>query len=213
MVHNPLSPESRAEAMAYVRLMPAPGDSYLKTALNHFGIVELPAGAVLNIGGGFSGRLEKDFLALNPGGFMISIDPYLGSLYNLETVISGEGWPYEDTLTPHDTVQRIKAIGQELPFCDNAFDVVMSHAALPVYLPESDEQYVAFFSEVLRVLKPAGRAYMAPMTERVRDTSDNILALLGLSKTVDYSVGVCGYGNEYTPHHKEPWYSLSLYKH
>lgn len=182
MIHNRLSPESRAEAMDYVQFMPAPGDSYLKTALHHFGIDELPPGRVLNIGGGFSGILEKDFLALNPTGFMISIDPYLGEHYDLKTVKSGEKWPHQQAFAIPDTVQRIKALGQELPFRDGAFDVVISHAALPVYLPESDEQYVAFFSEVLRVLKPAGRAYMAPMTERVRDTSDNILALLGLSK-------------------------------
>lgn len=57
----------------------------------------------------------------------------------------------------------VAAIAQMLPFADNSFDMVVSHRAVPLYLPNSDTQYRAVFSEALRVLKRNGVAVFAPL--------------------------------------------------
>jgi ubiquinone/menaquinone biosynthesis C-methylase UbiE len=56
----------------------------------------------------------------------------------------------------------VKGLFTKLPFEDASFDVVVSSAAMPLYLTK-EEQVREAFREVVRVLKSGGRAFIAPI--------------------------------------------------
>lgn len=58
---------------------------------------------------------------------------------------------------------RIEGMFTELPFKDESFDLVVSSAAMPLYLTKPDQIYMAF-KEVIRVLKEGGKARLGPIT-------------------------------------------------
>ena len=55
----------------------------------------------------------------------------------------------------------LAGLGQELPFADGSFDMVVSYSAIPFYLPIED--YSAVLDEIYRVLKPNGTAHLMPI--------------------------------------------------
>jgi SAM-dependent methyltransferase len=89
-----------------------------------------------------------------------------------------EALAYGQALMPH--IRFIRASGENLPFPDQAFDVVISRVALPyMNLP-------AAFGEISRVLKPGGQVWFTlhPPSLVIRDLA-RAVARLNL-KTVSY---------------------------
>ena len=63
---------------------------------------------------------------------------------------------------PPDEPKYVIGDAKKMPFHDGSFDVVISHAAPPT-LPVSDEsELTAVVSEIRRILKPGGQAYIFP---------------------------------------------------
>ena len=52
---------------------------------------------------------------------------------------------------------------QYLPYKSNVFDSVLSVWAVPAHLPSDKKDYIESFKEIVRVLKPGGRAFLAPI--------------------------------------------------
>ncbi len=66
--------------------------------------------------------------------------------------------------------RSVAGLAQELPFKSNVFDSVLSSWAIPYHLDDYEEnrdEFEASFREIARVLKPGGKAYLAPVTERL----------------------------------------------
>ncbi len=62
---------------------------------------------------------------------------------------------------------NVAAIAQEIPFADNSFDMVVSFACVPQYIPVDD--YSKVLHEMLRVTKQGGSIHLAPV-----NTSDEL---------------------------------------
>ena len=62
--------------------------------------------------------------------------------------------------------RSVGGLAQELPFKSNVFDSVLSSWAIPYHLEKNKKDYEASFREIARVLKPGGKAYLAPIYER-----------------------------------------------
>ncbi|MCX6730161.1 MAG: class I SAM-dependent methyltransferase, partial [Candidatus Portnoybacteria bacterium] len=54
-------------------------------------------------------------------------------------------------------------LAQELPYKDNIFDSVLSVGAIPIHLPRTERDHVQSFAEIIRVLKPGGKAFLSPI--------------------------------------------------
>lgn len=63
----------------------------------------------------------------------------------------------------------VAGIAQQLPFKDGAFDYEFSAGAVPLYLPRDKEEYKKMFEEVLRTLKPGGKAIFGPIFQQQMD--------------------------------------------
>lgn len=61
------------------------------------------------------------------------------------------------------TGKSVAGIVQELPFGDSVFDAEVSLFAFPFHLPKSETELKRGFQEILRTLKPGGRAYIYPI--------------------------------------------------
>lgn len=61
--------------------------------------------------------------------------------------------------TPN-SLSAIAGIAQELPFKSGVFDVITSVIAIPDYLPANIREIRNAFSEMIRVLKPGGQAFL-----------------------------------------------------
>ena len=59
----------------------------------------------------------------------------------------------------------VAGLAQELPFKSDTFDSVVSSWAIPMYLENTKKEYEDSFREIARVLKPGGKAYLAPIYE------------------------------------------------
>ena len=57
--------------------------------------------------------------------------------------------------------KAVAALAQVLPFKDNCFDSIVSVFSIPHYLDPDDLSIV--FKEILRVLKPGGKAFLSPI--------------------------------------------------
>lgn len=137
------------------------GDSGLENSLETLGIDKLPKGLVLDIGSGTRGAFQYEAAAKFPKTKVISISPNL--IYKDYMFRQPE---MEVGLNHHSINHRFlgaAAIAQMLPFKDKIFNMVVSHAAVPLFLPTDMVSYKAVFGEVLRVLKPKGVAVFAPM--------------------------------------------------
>ncbi len=63
--------------------------------------------------------------------------------------------------------ESVAGIAQQLPFKENTFNVVLSNYGVPFYLyhlPDRKSALEPAFREIIRVLKPGGRAYLYPAT-------------------------------------------------
>jgi SAM-dependent methyltransferase len=65
--------------------------------------------------------------------------------------------------------KNVTGIMQELPFADETFDIELSHGALP-YMPNYEQEYLALFTDILRTLKPEGKAVISPLTKVIKES-------------------------------------------
>ena len=63
-------------------------------------------------------------------------------------------------------IEKTAGLFTQLPFRDNFFDLIISEAAMPLYL-YSKEHVIKSFDEVMRVLKPGGEARISPLSHNV----------------------------------------------
>ncbi|OGK31134.1 hypothetical protein A3F29_01970 [Candidatus Roizmanbacteria bacterium RIFCSPHIGHO2_12_FULL_33_9] len=84
--------------------------------------------------------------------------------------------------------ESVAALSIALPFKDESFDTVVSLYALPTWVPE--EEWDKSFREVVRVLKPGGKAYLAPVffphKEKILQVCEKIEGIEFSTKQVDY---------------------------
>jgi len=90
------------------------------------------------------------------------------------------------------SVPLIAGIAQELPFKDQAFDVVVSNWAVPWYIPRDQKAYNLAFQEMSRVLKPGGQAFLYPVSEDRKK-----LARVALGTVAGVSFGLERPSNQY----------------
>lgn len=82
----------------------------------------------------------------------------------MDFITVNPGFDNEDYTKPKAGPQ-VSGLSQELPFANESFDVALAHASVPGYLPKIESEYRAMFSEMLRILKPGGEAYIYPITD------------------------------------------------
>ncbi len=127
---------------------------------------EMVGKKVLDIGTGYGNTFAKE--AAEKG-------------INVITITSDKG---ADT-RHNQSNPSVFARAQQLPFADNSYDYVVSLLGVPLYLIDNKEEYESFLAETIRVLKPGGRAYFAP----IMDTSRRLL--MRVLKKIDPNVCSC----------------------
>lgn len=111
---------------------------------------------VLDIGSGLHELFSRQASLLNIS--VISINPQLPES---QTIIEAAREGFKDF--PAHQGRSLGAVAQALPFPEDCFDSVVSVFAVPFYLKPRLEEYQIALSEIFRVLKPQGCAYLAPL--------------------------------------------------
>lgn len=109
---------------------------------------------VLDLGSGKSELFARE--AQRKGINVVAVNPKLGE--EKARKISSEEIKEDDSYER----KAIAALAQALPFRDNCFDSVVSVVAVPSYVDPNDLPTV--FKEILRVLKPGGKAFLSPLS-------------------------------------------------
>ena len=148
----------------------------LETYLNTLGITEQDLkGLVLDLGSGNMERFSRE--ASQIGKVVVSLNPKLVGSNVVSEAKEGEGFEngwFSDYIESNVPWQRrsVAAIAQRLPFGNETFDTIVSTAAVPGYLARDD--YHAAVDEIVRILKPGGKAYFGPIYEKPdRDFSES----------------------------------------
>jgi len=103
---------------------------------------------VLDLGSGVTGRFAKE--AAEQGIKIYSLTPAFNKPGIRKLLKSNENFP-------------TAGLVQNLPYKSNVFDSVLSVWAVPAHLPSDKKDYIESFKEIVRVLKPGGRAFLAPI--------------------------------------------------
>jgi len=69
----------------------------------------------------------------------------------------------------------LAAIAEELPFKNESFDLVLSLAAVPLWLPVHEDDYAKAFREAARVLKSGGVIKLFPMSNFTLGLTEKVL--------------------------------------
>lgn len=109
---------------------------------------------VLDLGSGKSELFARE--AQRKGINVVAVNPKLGE--EKARKISSEEIKEDDSYER----KAVAALAQALPFRDNCFDSVVSVVAVPSYVDPNDLPTV--FKEILRVLKPGGKAFLSPLS-------------------------------------------------
>jgi len=123
------------------------GDYQTELGIN---VAEMKGKLVLDIGSGKSEKFSKE--AAKKGIKVVSMSPHLKNPAALT----------EEFLKDWQK-SSVAGRAQEMPFKDGTFDYEVALYSVPYYLPFNQEEYKKFFKEVIRTLKPGGRAYFAPI--------------------------------------------------
>ena len=147
---------------------------------------------VLDIGSG-TGRFAKELKEAGINAEVISLDPVFAAPEEKSRIqgdISGKLYRklIQETNIPEVKKKTVAGVGEELPFRDNTFDLIIANKSLPAYgtKPQIDQ----FFSEVFRVLKNDGEFRSSPSQNTFRRGKkypldkdlENILRKFELSK-------------------------------
>jgi len=103
---------------------------------------------VLDLGSGVTGRFAKE--AAEQGIKIYSLTPVFNKPGIRKFLKSNENFP-------------TAGLAQNLPYKSNVFDSVLSVWAVPAHIPPDKKNYIESFKEIVRVLKPGGRAFLAPI--------------------------------------------------
>jgi len=146
-------------------------DRDFNTYLSLLGITEQDLrGLVLDLGSGISELFSRE--AQKKGINVISVNPKLS-----EKIYRSTSAPIEKDTSYERRV--VAALAQALPFKNNCFDCVVSVYAVPFYVDSTDLPIV--FQEILRILKPGGRAFLSPILTSHRAECETILKDLSCS--------------------------------
>lgn len=129
---------------------------------------DLKGKRVLDIGGAPNGTFAKE--ATNHGVNVVTMNP------NID--LGDRGFTVLDRMLGRDQVPNgpdvatkpVGGLAQELPFADNSFDIEISVGSVPVYLPRFESEYRDAFNEIVRTLKPGGKAFLFPIIEGMKGT-------------------------------------------
>lgn len=138
-------------------------------------------GKVLDIGSGINETFSKE--AAGHGVDVVSLNPNLIGEYNRILAKSSSNYDTEKSATEW-LAQSVAGIAQELPFADNSFETVISSAVFPVYI-EDEKERLQILKEIERVLKPGGKAYLAPLPESMREEFENVLKESGVNYKIE----------------------------
>ncbi len=100
---------------------------------------------VLDLGSGVTGRFVKE--AAEQGIEIYSLTPAFINKSGRKNFLKGAA----------------AGLVQDLPYKSNVFDSVLSVWAVPAHIPPDKKNYIESFKEIVRVLKPGGRAFLAPI--------------------------------------------------
>ena len=119
---------------------------------------------ILDLGSGPYGRFAEEVEKKISGAKVTSFDySFEKPAVNKEL---GERVLFDPLVTENSgetkQLKRVRGLFTKLPFAPGSFDVVVSSAAMPLYLNNS-EQIKDAFQEVIRILKEGGRAYIGPV--------------------------------------------------
>ena len=143
---------------------------------------------VLDIGGGVTGKMAKD-ASEKFGVDVVTMSPE----YDPELVSK------EAELTNSLQGKLIVGRAQEIPFEDNTFDFELALYSIPMYLPPVISEYEKSLREIIRTLKPAGKAHIFPVKAHFNGELDDplfseALKLIGseITYTHEYTRGSKG---------------------
>jgi len=111
---------------------------------------------VLDLGSGVSSRFTKE--AAEQGIEIYSLSP---AFIKPELRELRRGKNLKDVPTA--------GLAQNLPYKSNVFDSILSVWAIPAHLPQDKKNYIESFKEIVRVLKPGGKAFLAPIVPSIFD--------------------------------------------
>jgi ubiquinone/menaquinone biosynthesis C-methylase UbiE len=149
-----------------------------------FSALEMKGKEVLDIGSGPGETFAKEAALI--GISVFSMSPGLKNGITLNHA--------EEGLLDDWSKKSLAGRAQEMPFKDEAFDYEVALYSLPFYLPigEGNSEYL---NEILRTLKPKGKAYFYPAHS---SDSNLVRALNELSEKINYKFEVVEEGTEFT---------------
>jgi len=99
-----------------------------------------------------------------PGGIFAKYAQSIG--LNLTTLNPCASLFTED-VKQQSSCKSVLGFAQEMPFEDNSFDIILGLASVPVYLPNYESEYRRAFREIIRTLKPGGKAILTSIPESI----------------------------------------------
>lgn len=153
--------------------------------------IESLGGTILNLASGYGLSLELAS-AENPDIFVVSYDldyyhpntakEFEASLDEQLGIQEKEGRP---------DINAVAGYGQILPFKNQSFDMVISHAGIPAYLPQESspgfpKHLIGAVSEMIRVTKQGGKIISGPIHSYQADEIKDVMKCAELNPSITY---------------------------
>lgn len=127
---------------------------------------------VLDIGSGLNEKFSKE-ASLQKGVKVVSMNPSpKNDTWSAEFFQDWQG-------------RSVVGRGQQMPYGDNMFDCEVALTSVPFYLPFVRQEYEVFFGEVIRTLKPSGKAYFFPVDKNYHSIRSQKFIKRFVSKILD----------------------------
>lgn len=142
---------------------------------------------ILDIGSGERQEFSRGLRGKKPHITVVSVDPTLAFPVK-EEGLQALGVTYgiydaqnRDISTVEERAKRIRtalpdtvaALAPNLPFVNNSFDAVFDNHSAFMYLPDEAGLHQEYISQLLRILKPSGIAYVYPLDLYSESLLDN----------------------------------------